>query len=148
VLKGDADSLVAICDRSNVYLDSVAADGTGGEAYTMEARFHRLYAGDSSLSKALRWGYVQADLFGSTESRLQWNTGAAAGLFQLPASSSGIWDTALTWGVGSWGGPGSISYRVPMSGNGYYVDVTFVDNGDALPVVTSFALEAFALGRR
>lgn len=149
VLKGDEDSLVAICDQESVYLDNVLADGTGGDAYTMEARFHRLYAGDSALSKAMRWGYLQAELSGSSQSRVEWNTGFAVGSFTLPVSLEGFWGaTGSTWGTGSWGGAGSLSYRIPMNGNGYYVDVSFVDSGTALPVVTSFALEAFALGRR
>lgn len=148
VLKGDDNGFVAVCDQPNTYLDNILYDGTGGTRYTMEAQFHRMYAGDAALSKALRWGYLQADTDGSDDSSVEWNTGAGVGSYALPETSSNVWDTALTWGVGSWGGPTSISYRIPMSGNGYYVDVTFADSGDALPVVTSFVLDAFALGRR
>ena len=147
ILKGDVESFVAICDQENVYLDNVAADGTGGDSYVMEVRLHRLYAGDSALSKAMRWGYLQAELSGSAQSRVEWNTGNAVGSFTLPVSLEGFWGSG-TWGTGSWGGAGSVSYRIPMNGNGYYVDVSFVDSGAALPVVTSFALESFALGRR
>jgi hypothetical protein len=147
VLKGDGDSYVSICDADDVFLDNVEADGTGGSAYIMEVRFHRLYGGDSSLSKAMRWGYIQAELKGSTGSSVEWSTGASAGSFSLPQSFSKVWGSGY-WGSGTWGGPGSLSYRIPMNGNGYYVDVSFIDSGSALPVVTSFALDAFALGRR
>jgi len=147
VLKGDAGSYVSITDANAIFLDNVAADGTGGDTYTMEAQFHRLYGGDSALAKAMRWGYVQAELKGSKQSRLEWSTGSTTNSYSLPVSNQGSWGIGL-WGSGVWGGAGSESYRVPMNGNGYYVDVSFVDSGSALPVVTSFVLEAFALGRR
>ena len=137
VLRGDAGGWVSLADAPNVYLDNVAADGTGGQRYTMTAQFHRLYCGDSALAKALRWGYIQASLKGSDQARVEWNTGASFGSFSLPPS----YDQ-------TWGGQGSLSYRIPMGGNGYYVDVSFIDSGAALPLVSSFQLEAFALGRR
>jgi hypothetical protein len=35
-----------------------------------------------------------------------------------------------------------------MGGTGYYIDVTIIDSGTALPVFSRFKLETFALGRR
>ena len=149
VLRGDDAGYVSIAEPPSVFLDNVAADGTGGDRYTMTAQFHRLYCGDAALSKALRWGYIQAALKGSDQSRVEWNTGAAFGSFSLPPSYDQTWGgTGTVWGTGTWGGQGTLSYRIPMGGNGYYVDVSFIDSGAALPVVSSFQLEAFALGRR
>jgi hypothetical protein len=47
-----------------------------------------------------------------------------------------------------WGGVGSQSYRIPMGGSGYYIDINLIDSGEALPVFSRFQLETFALGRR
>jgi hypothetical protein len=35
-----------------------------------------------------------------------------------------------------------------MGGTGYYIDISIVDTGQALPVISRFQLETFALGRR
>jgi hypothetical protein len=149
ILKGDGDSYVSITDAPAVFLDNVNSDDTGGDRYVMEARFHRLYAGDQALSKAMRWGYLEVDLRGSDQSKVEWRTGEFIGSFELPVSTASSWGGFGTiWGTGTWGGGGRTSYRIPMGGNGYYVDVSFIDSGAALPVVSSFQLEAFALGRR
>lgn len=149
ILRGDNNSYVSVCDAPGVYLDNVDSDGTGGERYAMEARFHRLYFGDQALSKAMRWGYLQVDLRGSDQSRVEWRTGQYIGNFNLPASTASTWGGfGTSWGSGTWGGGGRVSYRIPMGGNGYYVDVSFIDSGEALPIVSSFQIEAFALGRR
>jgi len=149
VLRGDSSGWVSLADAPSVFLDNVEANGTGGERYTMTAQFHRLYCGDSALAKALRWGYAQVSLRGSDQARIEWTTGSSFGSFSLPPSYDQTWGGIGTeWGTGTWGGVGVQSYRVPMGGNGYYVDVSFIDSGAALPVVSSFQLDAFALGRR
>jgi hypothetical protein len=133
----------------NVYVDNLNADGTGGERYTMTVQFHRLYCNDDSLAKTLRWGYLTASLKGSDQSRVEWTTGESFGSWSLPPSTDQTWGASGTyWGQGTWGGSGSQSYRIPMGGNGYYVDVSVIDSGEALPVFSRFMLEAFALGRR
>ena len=148
VLKGDADGWVSICDAPNITKDNVAADGTGGTAVPMTVRLHRFYCGDDAESKALRWGYLTAQFSGSNETRVQWTTGESFGTYALPSVvGGGTWGSG-TWGSGSWGGGGSRSYRIPMSGIGYYVDVTIVDSGDAVPIFSRFQLQTFALGRR
>lgn len=149
ILRGDDRSFVSICDAQNVFNDNVNADGSGGERYAMEAQFHRMFCGDQATSKALRWGYLQVDLRGSDQSRVEWRTGEYIGSFSLPPSTAQSWGGFGTvWGQGTWGGGGRISYRIPMGGNGYYIDVSFIDSGEALPIVSNFQLQAFALGRR
>lgn len=149
VLRGDADGWVSLCDAPNVFLDNVSADGTGGERYAMTLQFRRLYCGDDALAKSLRFGYLTAQLKGSNQTRVEWNTGESFGSWTLPPSTDETWGGAGTvWGTGTWGGAGSRSYRIQMGGTGYYVDITVIDSGTALPVFSRFTLEAFTLSRR
>jgi hypothetical protein len=148
VLRGDASGYVSLCDAPSIVLDNVAADGTGGGTrYTMTAQMHRMYAGDDALAKALRWGYVTANLKGSDQCEVRWNTDTDSGSYTLPPTTLQLWGTG-TWGTGSWASGSVQSYRVPMGGTGYYTDVTVVDSGAALPVISRVQLEQFALGRR
>ena len=148
VLRGDASGWVSLCDAPGVNKDNVAAAGTGGDVYTMVAQFHRQYMGDPALAKAFRWGYLTAQLNGSTSCSVSWLTDEAAGSYQLPSSASGVWSTVLSWGTGTWSGAKSKNYRVPMGGTGYYLDVTITDAGTALPIFSQWQTETFALGRR
>ena len=149
ILRGDESGFVSECDATSVFVDNLNSDGSGGERYTMTAQFRRFYCGDDSLSKALRWGYLTASLKGSDQCRIEWSTGNDLGSFSLPVSYDETWGASgTTWGTGTWGGSGSQNYRIPMGGNGYYVDVSVIDSGEALPVLSRFQLEAFALGRR
>lgn len=149
VLKGDASGWVSLCDAPNVNVDNAAADGTGGTRYPMTAQLHRMYAGDFSIAKALRWGYITASLRGSDQCRIEWSTGNSFGSFSLPASYDQTWGgVGTTWGTGTWGGAGSKNYSIPMGGTGYYIDISIVDSGEALPVFSRFKLETFILGRR
>lgn len=149
ILKGDASGWVTLCDAPSVFRDNVAADGTGGSRYAMTLQMHRLYCGDDSLAKALRWGYLTTQLKGSDQCRVEWNTGTSFGSYSLPPSTDQTWGASgTTWGTGTWGGTGSRNYRIPMSGTGYYVDISVIDSGEALPVFSRFQLETFALGRR
>lgn len=147
MMRGDASGFISLCDPDNVYLDNVAANGTGGTRYTMTAQFHRLYSGDDALAKSLRYGYVTAQLNGSDSCSVAWRTDMDAGSASLPVSTGGLWGTG-TWGTGTWGGPTSKNYRIQMGGTGYYTDVTIIDSGEALPVFSRFQLESYALGRR
>ena len=149
VLRGDASGYVSVCDAPGIFLDNVASDGTGGTRYAMSVQMHRLYCGDDALAKSLRWGYITAQLNGSDQTRVQWNTGETFGSYSLPSSYNSTWGAAgTTWGTGTWGGTGSVNYRIPMGGTGYYVDMTIIDSGQSQPVFSRFQLEAFALGRR
>jgi hypothetical protein len=147
VLRGDSSGYVSLCDAPVAALDNVAADGTGGTAYTMNVRLHRMYCGDTSVYKALRWGYITAQLRGSEECRISWATGEVMGSYSMPISYYGVWGGG-SWGTGSWGAASSKSYRIPMGGAGYYTDVNIVDSGQSLPIFSNFQLETFSLGRR
>jgi hypothetical protein len=148
-LKGDASGYVSVCDAPGVFSDNVASNGTGGTRYAMSVQLHRLYCGDDALAKSLRWGYLTAQLNGSDQTRVQWNTGESFGSYSLPPTYSSTWGgVGTTWGTGTWGGAGSVNYRVPMGGTGYYIDITIIDSGTSQPVFSRFQLEAFALGRR
>jgi hypothetical protein len=108
-----------------------------------------MYFGDQALAKAFRFGYLTAQLRGSTTARITWQSQEAYGTYDLAASPGSVWGSAgATWGTGTWGGSGSQSYRVPMGGSGYFADVTFDEDGTGLPVLSSMQLQAFALGRR
>ena len=149
VFKGDESGWVSLCDAPGIYLDNVAAAGTGGTRYAMTAQLHRLYCGDDAQAKAFRWGYLTAQLKGSDQCRVEWNSGDTFGSFSLPPSTDETWGASGTyWGQGTWGGTGSRNYRIPMGGTGYYVDISIIDSGEALPVFSRFSLETFALGRR
>lgn len=149
VFKGDASGWVTLCDAPSVFVDNLTAASTGGTRYSMTAQLHRLYCGDDAQAKALRWGYVTAQLKGSDQTRIEWNTGDSFGSYSLPPSTDETWGAVGTyWGEGTWGGTGSRNYRIPMGGTGYYVDISIIDSGEALPVFSRFQLETFALGRR
>ncbi len=149
ILKGDASGWITLCDAPGVFVDNMAAAGTGGSRYSMTAQLHRLYCGDDAQAKAFRWGYLTAQLKGSDQCRVEWNSGDSFGSFSLPPSTDETWGASGTyWGSGTWGGTGSRSYRIPMGGTGYYVDISIIDSGEALPVFSRFQLETFALGRR
>ena len=149
ILKGDASGYVTVCDASGVFVDNQLSDGTGGTAYTMTAQMHRMYCGDDAMAKSLRFGYLTAQLKGSTATSVTWRTETDAGAYTLPTafSSNGVWGFG-TWGSGLWGGPSSQNYRVQMGGTGYYIDVFIIDSGTAAPIFSRFQLESFALGRR
>lgn len=149
VLKGDSIGIVALCDAPNVFRDNVLSDGTGGDRYTLTAEMHRFYFGDDALAKGFRWGYLTAQLKGSDQCRVEWNSGESFGSFSLPPSTDETWGgTGTVWGTGVWGGAGSQNYRIPLGGTGYYIDFSIIDSGEALPVFSRFQAEAFSLSRR
>jgi len=148
VMKGDASGWVSLCDAPAFYVDNVSAAGAGGSVYTMTAQLHRMYCGDDAEAKSLRWGYVTAQLGSGVGSSVAWTTNEASGSYALPAGTAGYWGTGASWGTGTWGGVDSNSYRIPMGGTGYYVDITITDSGTSIPVFSQFKLETFAMGRR
>jgi hypothetical protein len=148
ILRGDADGYVTTCDETGVVVDNQLSNGTGGTAYTMNVQMHRMYCGDEALAKSLRFGYITASLNGSLSSIISWRTETDSGSFTLPTSfSRTTWGTG-TWGTGLWSPSNSRNYRVQMNGTGYYIDVSIIDAGGAIPVFGRFQLETFALGRR
>ena len=147
ILRGDAEGYISVCDSQNVYVDNQLSNGTGGTTYAMTVKMHRMYCGDDALAKALRWGYLTAQLGSSDATVVKWRTDTSAGQYALTSAERvwgvGYWDTS-----GVWGSSGGRSYRIPMGGTGYYIDVTIIDSGTSAPVFSRFQLETFALGRR
>jgi len=147
--KGDAEGWVVQCDVPQVYKDNVSADGSelSATVVNMSVQFRRMYFGTRSLAKTFRWGYLTADLSGSDSTTVRWSSQLGSGVYNLPATSSSVWGSG-EWGSGSWGG-GELSFRIPMSGKGYYIDTTVIDTSSTgLPSISSFDFEAYLLGRR
>lgn len=145
--RGDEAGWVVLTDPPGVYLDDVAADGTGGNTIAMTVQMHRMYCGDQALAKGFRWGYLTASLRGSTQTTVRWQNTEGSGTFVLTGDAGGAWGTG-EWGTGTWGGGGERSYRFPMSTVGYYVDVSITDSGVAEPSFAALTVEGFAYGRR
>lgn len=147
MLRGDADGWVSLGDAPAA-LDNVAADATGGTRYTMVAQLHRMYCGDDALAKSLRWAYLTAKLNGSDTCSIAWKTETESLSYTLPISTGSLWGVGTWTGTVPWGGPSSQNYRIPLGGNGYYVDMQIIDSGAKVPVFSRFQLEAFSMGRR
>jgi hypothetical protein len=154
VLRGDEEGWVTLTDAFNegdatvANKDNVASDGTGGTIYNMNVQLRRLYFGDDSLAKTLRFGYLSANLNGTQACSLSWRTDTDSGTWEFPVSSTSLWGSGTWTSSRIWGGPTSSSLKVQMGGNGYYVDVSIVDSGSAIPTFSRFKMETFALGRR
>jgi hypothetical protein len=147
ILRGDSDGYISVCDAEDVYVDNQLSDGTGGTTYAMTAQMHRMYCGDDALAKSLRWGYLTAQLGSSDATIVKWRTDGSAGQYAL-TSAERVWGVGYWDSSGVWGSAGGRSYRVPMGGTGYYIDITIVDSGTSSPIFSRFQLETYALGRR
>lgn len=148
LLRGDASGWVSLCDAPGIFQDNVAAAGTGGTPYSMTVQMHRMYCGDDATAKALRYGYLTANLKGSASVKAQWQTETDYVEFNFPATTFGVWGTG-TWGTGTYSTTSSANYRIQMSGTGYYIDVAIVDSSTtSAPILSRFQLETFDLGRR
>lgn len=149
VLRGDSSGFVSECDRPNVVLDNVAADGTGGTSYAMTLQCRRMYTSDPHVAKSWRYAFLLADLNGSAASSLGWATQSSSGTIALPVSVASAWGASGTsWGSGMWGAAAQTSYRVDPDGWGYFIDLTFTDSGAALPVISQARVLGFLMGRR
>lgn len=155
VLKGGPDGYIERLDSPSTTTDSALADATPGSVVQMTLQCRRQFSGDFAGAKSYRWGYVLADLGGSEDSTLEWQTDLSGG--QRPLSQ-----TALTV-LGTEGGDtfetesGDIvsvttsvqSLKVPVWGTGYYIDLTLRDNSTvAIPTFSRVETTAYALGRR
>lgn len=147
LLRGDVSGWLSLCDPDSVNLDNVNANGTGGTRYTMNAQMHRFYCGDDALAKGFRWGYITANLRGSDQCSVRWNTDTGNYSYTLPASAFGVWGIGA-WGTGFWSSGNSTNYRVPMGGTGYFTDFEIIDSGEGNPVFSRVQIETFSLGRR
>jgi hypothetical protein len=148
MLRGDASGWVSLCDAPSVYLDNVAAAGTGGTAYNIVVQCHRMYSGDPTRADGYRWAEVLAALSGSASVSVSWNSASDAGTYQIPASTSGNAWGAGTWGAGTWGLGGQAPFYIPLSGTGPFIDITITDSGQAAAQYASVRVSGFAYGRR
>lgn len=149
ILAGDASGFVRQCDMPNIVLDNVAAAGTGGTSYTMALQARRFFAQDPMIAKAWRYAYVLGSLGGSAATTVNYTTDSASGAIALPANSGASWNGSGTvWNAGTWNASGQYPYRVPISGNGYAVDITVTDSESAIPVINQIGVSGYLLGRR
>ncbi len=152
VLAGDSSGWVRWCDVPSLYRDNALSDGSGGTTYKSVTKFHRMTCGDPANEKSLRWGYLYADLGGSLQCVVRWQTRSGGGSFTLTPNDVVAWDDAGTaWDAGQWdegSGTAVQMFRVPMSGYGPDVDVSVEDDGGRAILISRFDLEAFSMGRR
>jgi len=127
-------------------LDDVEADGTGGNAYSMSLKLHRMFCGSIASEKAFRWAYLLANTDSSSDCVVSWLTQTGTGSYSLAATVA--WGGG-TWGSGgTWGGEGVVPFRIPIDGRGGYIDMTITDSGERIPLFSRLEVEAFNMGRR
>lgn len=151
MLRGDASGWVSLCDPANVFLDNVAAAGTGGSSYDLIVRCRRMFSGDPTRANAYRWAKILADLKGSTTVAAAWTTLSDSGSVQLDVSSTGptAWGgSGSTWGQGTWGVGGQNALYVPLSGAGPFLDFSIIDSGQAASQYASVQIEGVSMYRR
>jgi hypothetical protein len=148
VLVGTADGFVKQMDAPNIYTDNVLSDGTVGTAVGMISQFRRMFFGDPPADKSLRWLYILVALNGSTNAGVAWTTATSSSSASLSQTGGVIWGSpSMVWGSFVWGTGDAQEYRVPVSGRGSYVDVTFTDSGtNTPPLVSALRSEAFDYG--
>lgn len=147
VLTGGASGFVKQGDYPSTYFDNVLAGGTGGTAFSMVVTPRRFFMGDLPSVKAIRWVYVQANLHASMAASVSWSIGTTSGRFTITADPDPTWGSG-TWGTGTWGGGGDTEYRVPVGGQGPYVDLTFTDGGQTETVLSTVQVQGYSYGRR
>lgn len=148
--RGDDSGWVSQCDPGGVYVDNMAAAGTGGTVYNAVIQCHRMYCGDPTTANAFIWAKILAALGGSNSASLSWNTLTDAGTAQIVSGASGLaWGaTTSSWGVGTWGVGGQSPYYVRLSGTGPFVDITITDSGQAGAIYASVEVTSKIYGRR
>ena len=150
VLAGDASCRVKQCDAPLIYRDNAPTAGVGGTVFSMAVRCRRMYSGDPSSFKAYKWLYLTAGLRASTTASVVWQTANGSGSYTLPnptGGGTGTWGTG-TWGTGTWGAGATRPIRVPISGYGEYMDITFTDAGEAQSAWSRVEVQGIDYGRR
>lgn len=138
VLVGTADGFVKQMDPSDIYVDNVLSDGTGGEAIQLICQFRRFFFGDPPSDKALQYLYLLIALNGSTNAGVAWSTATSSSSSALSQSGGVVWGTpSMVWGSFIWGSGDAQEYRIPINGRGSYVDVTLTDDGENTPPLIS-----------
>jgi hypothetical protein len=152
--------IVALQDKSVLFADvpnyttDIAAPGAfdGGDRFTMSVQLRRLYMGDDTIAKALRFGYVTALLGSGSLLKVSWQTDYQSGQSNITGAVGGTWNPALlAWGEGTvvWGVAGTRNYRVQMAKTGYYFDITLSDDlATSQTTISRWQMDGFTLGRR
>lgn len=154
-LVGGQDGFVRQADYPDTFLDDVLSDGTGGSRFTWNAKLHRLYFGDPTVDKSTRGFFVTGNLKGSNTCAIRVTTPSESEQMTLEgaAVSAGVgdtWDGATPFDDGGvWDAsdrPETIP--APVSVRGTYVDVEFIDDAVAQPLISLVQGEAYNLNRR
>lgn len=149
VLLGDAGGGLWIADPPGLYRDRTLADGTGGEAVTMEVECRPLFHGSAYGEKSYRWAHVVADLGGPSTATVAWRTRWGADerrTDRLQDTDPTRWGTG-EWGTGVWGQRGQRSYTRSIHGRGTAIDLTLIDSTDTETIYSRVGVTAFPLGR-
>lgn len=155
VIRGDTSGRVTVSDYPGVHSDgATTANVDSGSPIVMNVQLRRLYWGDDSVAKSFRFGFLTAVLPGGSTISVDWTSNFGAYPQKSITSEPGgaVWDApGAVWDVPGeiWGtAGGSQNYRVQMSGQGYYVDVSLGHSGYNEPVLSRWQIDGFPLGRR
>lgn len=144
---GGNDGFVRRIDVTGSYLDDVLSDGTLGTNYTITVQMRRFFTDQQESEKAWRWAYLFGDLKGSSSATITWRTASDAGSYTLTATGGSVWGSGI-WGAFTWGSGGTRPFRVPLSGRGPYLDLTYADDSTTGTLLSRVDIEAFDYGRR
>lgn len=158
VLAAHDDFYVRRTERpSSICKDDVLSTGMGGERYSLVAKCRRMFCGRPVDVKQYRYAFVTANLRTSDRAALIGETDSTTSLRHFGEDASGTWDQegatwdALTQGQPEpwyWGGVAYDRYKVPLAGNGEWVDLTIQDDGYGESVFARVDLRAYSLGER
>jgi hypothetical protein len=155
ILKGNPSGFLELLDAADAFTDAVSASGTAGSQIAMRVTARRFFFGDFASAKAFRFGYVLADLDGSENCALGFQTDISGGTVALTQGALTLLVTeagdemVTESGVFLAEATTVQSLRVPMWGTGYYMDVTIEDLSlDSAPTFSRIEVTGFALGRR
>lgn len=154
-LRGGSDGYIELTDAPSTYMDHVTAAGSGGNGYVLSVALRRQFAADFTMAKSYRWGYVLADLAGSDDASLVWQTDLSGGTIPLAQSATSLMateggDTITTESGDIMVTATSVAtLRVPVWGTGYYIDGIIRDESTtAIPTFSRVEITGFELGRR
>lgn len=144
-------NVVQFADRTGTYADG--EDGTNpnsGTPVTLKVRLRRLYFGNDAIAKSFRFGYLSVIIPGTGDMTVSWQSNIAQyASHTVSPTAIARWSTSNVWGVGTWGiQQAAQNERIEMDGYGYYVDVTFTHSGRAIPIISRWQIDGYALGRR
>jgi hypothetical protein len=116
---------------TDFYLDNKLSDGTGGTAYEMVVRCHRMHLGSKTSEKAFRFAKILGDTGGSLTMYLAWST-----------------DVGSSQSAPLGGASGTKYRRVQLGGRGYYIELEIYDDGTTYCSYERLEVEGFDYGDR